>query len=220
MMKKIVTILALSLFSLSLWAQKAVHVGDVLCTDNTIVSIVDFAASGKKAMGVVFHVDDSGVHGLAVRLVQPMTTYWNKSMVEIDGLTFASSADNAILDMRGAQNTKAIIKNNLTPDTLYAAYVASVIANREDGVEGWFLPSYGQMELMYHVLMDVDRTLDILKSAGVKVNAIASGRYWTSTGCTTEKAMARSMGYNSVAWSHLDPVEKTSFLNLRSVREF
>lgn len=217
-MKKIIAILSLCLLTFSLWAQKKVHVGDILCTDNTTVSIDDFAASGKKALGVVFFVDDSGKHGLAVRL-QSAATYWNKSMMDIEGLTYASTSKIASQDLNGLKNTKAIIKSNATPDTLYAAYVASVMADREDGVEGWFLPSYGQMDRLFRVIRYVDRSFELLEEAGVSISPI-SGKYWTSTGCSTEKAMGHILVYKAVDAFFRDPVEKNKILKVRSVREF
>lgn len=48
-----------------------VGVGDLLCADGTTVKPDDYASSGKTAMGVVFYVDTTGVHGWAASLRTP-----------------------------------------------------------------------------------------------------------------------------------------------------
>ena len=43
-------------------------IGDILCTDGSIVSREAFPSSGRTAQGIVFYVDDTDTHGWAISL--------------------------------------------------------------------------------------------------------------------------------------------------------
>ena len=64
-MRKFIVII-MTLVSVSLYGQEQVHVGDILCTDNTVISHDAFASSGRTALGIVFFVDNTQQHGCAV----------------------------------------------------------------------------------------------------------------------------------------------------------
>ena len=45
-----------------------VHVGDILCEGDRVVSLSDYDSANDAAIGVVFYVDETGQHGWAVSL--------------------------------------------------------------------------------------------------------------------------------------------------------
>ena len=66
-MKNRIYLVILLLWPLVTFSQ-TVHIGDILCTDGSTVSLDEYAASGRTAEGIVFYVDKSGEHGWAVNL--------------------------------------------------------------------------------------------------------------------------------------------------------
>lgn len=133
--------------------------GDILCTDNTILRPGLFANSGKTAKGVVFYVDNSGSHGWAVSLTQSNSVKWSTNTNN----TLVVSTNNntvwreAIRDLNGQANTTAI--RAAGSSTTYQAawwYPANLGT-------GWYLPSIGQLNVLFGELMAVN---DGLRAAG------------------------------------------------------
>lgn len=114
----------------------AVAIGDILCTDNSIVKPSAWPVQGKVAMGVVFYVDNTGQHGWAVHLHESVEK-WGGYGTSIPTLSHHANARDAIFDMEGYSNTQII--RNAGDATVYPA------ANNVDFNNGWYLPAAGQL---------------------------------------------------------------------------
>ena len=73
-----------------------VHVGDILCEGNRVVSPTIFSSENNGAIAVVFYVDASGQHGWAVALhdsgkVSWGPNYYNTSLRDCTTMAKASS---------------------------------------------------------------------------------------------------------------------------------
>ena len=93
---------------------QAVHIGDILCTDGSIVTREAFPSSGRTAEGIVFYVDDNDLHGWAVALQnQSSSIKWSNSDYygyDIPNLVNYENARTAMHSLDGIQHT-GIIRN-------------------------------------------------------------------------------------------------------------
>lgn len=148
-----------------------VTVGDILCTDNSIVKASDWPMEGKIARGVVFYVDDTGEHGWAVHLRnQSSSIRWTAegNNVDISELDNFSDSRAAITDFEGYMNTLKI--RAAGNSTMYPAAWLVDLDN------GWYLPAAGQLRLLYAMLPTVNASL--MEVGG---GQIVWNRYWSST---------------------------------------
>ena len=161
-----------------------VAVGDILCTDGNIVKPYHWPC-GKTPKGIVFYVDDSHIHGYAVSLNQSGPMKWSTQNVLKIGTN--SHWRDAITDFNGYNNTQ-ILRNGTTAATYPAAW-------NVDFANGWYLPSAGQVNLLYGELMDVNASLTLV--GGTRIEDL-TGTYginngdvylWSSTEWNASQAM-------------------------------
>lgn len=151
-----------------------VAIGDILCTDNSIVKPSAWPVAGKTAMGIVFYVDNTGEHGWALRLNNENsdnTMKWGGSGVDVPELNNISLARNALMDLDGYTNTQKIQAAG-TAATYPAAYSV-------DFANGWYLPASGQLRCIYSQLPVLNASLQITGGLQFSMNAIWG--YWSST---------------------------------------
>ncbi len=149
-MKKVLLLFVVILSSL-IGLGQSVSIGDILCTDGSTVKPEQFAASGKTAEGIVFHVDANDAHGWAVALYdQASSINWNSSGFygyDITELPNYENARVAIHDLNGYHNTD-IIRNQGFPSDFPAAWAV-------DFDNGWYLPSAGQLRYLFSNLRNL-----------------------------------------------------------------
>lgn len=151
--------------------QPYIEAGDILCTDSSVVHPANWPC-GKVAMGVVFHVDDTGQHGWAVSLHdRPGTYQWSSVNVNLAALPNVTSSFSSLLDLDGYQNTTAIrAAGNATQ------YPAAYAVDFENG---WYLPAAGQLYRLYAMLGIVNNTLALVNGTPFPMNL--DWQYWSST---------------------------------------
>jgi len=149
-----------------------VAIGDILCTDGSIVKPGAYAASGKTAEAVVFYVDNTGEHGWAVGL-QNLTysLIWSDDITfDVPTMTNHPDVASALMDLDGYGNTLK----------MRAAMPGSTLAWAPDISQGWYIPSMGQLEMMICVREKFNPTLVML--LGNLTGTIATHAvYWSST---------------------------------------
>ncbi len=170
-----------------------VAVGDILCTDGITVKPYHYLASGKTAMGIVFFVDDSHLHGYAVDLhycTDPNNNghqYMKWSTQNVLKIASYSHWREAIKDFNGYNNTQ-ILRTGTSAATYPAAWAV-------DFNNGWYLPSAGQVNLLYGELVDVNASLTLV--GGTRIEDL-TGTYgsnngdvylWSSTEWSASQAM-------------------------------
>ena len=159
-----------------------VHPGDILCTDGTTVAPEGYAAytaahEGVSAKAVVYYVDASGQHGYALNPV----TYswcWGAYNIDVDGLTTSTSRPTMMRDLGGAAYTDAICR--FFGDCTVAASLC-----RSFGPE-WFLPSAGQLNILYAYLPKVKDGLAVI--GAVAWPETNSWYNWSSSGYSATSA--------------------------------
>lgn len=153
-----------------------VAVGDILCTDGNIVKPYHWPC-GKTAKGIVFYVNDSHLHGYAVDLhncTDPNNNghqYMKWSTQSVLKIASYSHWRDAIKDFNGYNNTQ-ILRTGTSAATYPAAWAV-------DFANGWYLPSAGQVNLLYGELMDVNASLTLV--GGTRIEDL-TGTYGTNNG--------------------------------------
>lgn len=151
--------------------------GDILCTDGSIVKPDNFLASGKTALGVVFYVDSTGMHGWAVHPHdQADTVAWcggYQNTEDLPGVSnYSYSTNNDVYpDFVGYSNTQGI----------WAAgdSISYPAAHCVDFPNGWYLPSIGQLNMLYSMMPFVNSSLELVGGEPFPINSNWS--YWSST---------------------------------------
>ena len=143
-----------------------VTVGDILCTDNSIVKKTEWPVDGKTAMGVVFYVDSTGLHGWAVHLNEFSYAFGGLGTDILSLFNFTNSRD-ALADLNGYLNT-VIIRNTGNASTYPAAYIV-------DFADDWYLPAIGQLKILYPAIPTLNSTLQIVNGNTIPAT---TGPWW------------------------------------------
>ena len=158
-----------------------VAVGDVLCSDNSIVKISSWPGAGKTAKGVVFYVDNTGQHGWAVHLQDQSTSItWGEYGTDISTLTNYTNARDAITDLNGYSNTQKI-RNAGNAAKYLAAYAV-------DFANGWYLPAAGQLRLLFGEIVTLNASLQVVGGTQFPMNT--GWAYWSSMEYNQSGALA------------------------------
>ena len=157
---------------------QTVNIGDILCTDGSIVSCEAFPNSGKTAKGIVFYVDETDLHGWAVHLNYQGSMLWSPDFHDIPELPNYWTFREAINDFNGYENTR-IIRNAGNASTYPAAWAV-------DFENGWYLPAAGQIRYLYGYIPEVNRSLELV--GGQTFDLINDWWLWASTECGDEDA--------------------------------
>ncbi len=183
----------------------SVSIGDILCTDNSIVKPSDWPVAGKTAMGIVFYVDNACEHGWAVHLQdQTSGIQWGGYGSDISSLTNYTTPRDAIMDMNGYLNTQKIrAAGNAT--TYPAAYLV-------DFSNGWYLPAAGQLRILVSEIVTLNTSLQIVGGSQIPMNA--GWWYWTST------EYGPNAAWYVTFYASLNTVNKNLTQGVRSVRDF
>ncbi len=201
-----------------------VNIGDVLCTDETTMNpdtfVKYYPTHGKFPMGIVFHVDSTGLHGYAVALKDAYITCTYNTNVS---LTNTTDRLTALLDMNGYGNTLKLketaenygskdFKSNDAP-AYYCYYWNHETFSTDTLHHGWYLPALGQLSLVFANRVEINQSISTLKkidNAFIKSNVTIlsgnegawSGNYWSSTVYTTGYAGGYRWGVQSSTYHH------------------
>lgn len=172
--------------------------GDVLCTDGSLISADSFLTSGKFPKGVVFFVDETGVHGLAMALAEDMRSFMNSTPLFIMNSP-CYNYKAAAYDADGEANTlhlmavdDAYSRGTFMTDESAVSYCYYYNHNTllsDNQHHGWFLPSVYEINVMLSHLWDVKQTLNKLHQYNSRFMTFNSNNYWSST-----------LGYPDYAW--------------------
>lgn len=118
-------------------------VGDILCTDNRIVSPVNYPNSGKFADGIVVH---KGGGILRIMALTPVSGKWGGYAVDTS-LSNVGDQQAAINDTTGDINTLTMIGEigNIPDDSI------AISANNYSTISttvGWYMPAIGEVYMI------------------------------------------------------------------------
>lgn len=168
-LKRLMMVLFIAVALPSVKAQ--VHVGDILCESNNVISSTELALSGEKAIGVVFYVDATKKHGWAVALDDQGSLSWGPNHVSTL-LPDRRSRQAAIADVNGYGNTEKILTISSQNGSHYPAFDTLDFSN------GWYLPASGQLKKLYDNLAKVNASLN---AVGGTTFITEDSEYWSST---------------------------------------
>ena len=164
--------------------------GDVLCDDGSILSVDSFFASGKVPKGVVFHVDETGIHGLAVALTETSRVFSTASPYLILATSYFTLA-SAVRDSDGEANTLHLKSTDdaysgvdFTSDATagsYCYYFNHRLLAPDGLHHGWFLPSSAELNLLQGSAWDVKQAINRICQTNSTYKNFSSSRYWSST---------------------------------------
>ena len=153
MTRKLHITLAFLLLTASLHCQ-VVNIGDILCTDGSIIAPEAYASSGRTAKGIVFYVDETNLHGWAVHLQYQGSLLWSTERQDIPGLNNFLRFRDAITDFDGYENTRIIRAAG------NAAWYPAAWAVDFDN--GWYLPAAGQIRYLYGYIPELNNAIGIV----------------------------------------------------------
>lgn len=206
-LKKLMLALLLTAAVPTLTAQ--VHVGDILCEGNAIISPANYPSSGATAIGVVFYVDNTGQHGWAVALQDAGNYSWGSGGSDTPIPNYGEIRQ-AICDLDGFTNTRVVREHNNSHPAFYAV----------DFENGWYVPACGQLNYLYGNLVEVNRTLLVV---GGQVIPVSSWTYWSSTERSDWHAWyLNSSGGFDYGWGNTgyNHITKNNGRSVRAARNF
>lgn len=146
-----------------------VAIGDILCADGSIVNPSDWTGD-RTPIGIVFHVDTSGIHGWAVQLGETSAA-WSIINSDLDGLTNYTMARDATMDNDGYANTQRI-RSSGNAGQYPAVYML-------DFANGWYLPAVGQLNILYAEIITLNASLNLV--GGTEFSMTQNNYYWSSS---------------------------------------
>lgn len=174
-----------------------INVGDIFCTDGSILNVDSFINSGKTAKGIIYYVDNTGMHGLMTALAETQLI-WVREAVEnsVHALTYYPHDPNLVVpsfDMNGLGNTMEIKRTaeladgndfaTNAPAAHFCYYYDHNTRTVGETPQGWYLPSFGELGLLNANRVYVNNTLNKLRNAGF-ATTLSFGNsmgYWAST---------------------------------------
>ena len=201
-----------------------ISVGDIYCSDGSIIRPAEYAASGKTAEGVVFWVDKSGKHGWIVNKEESCDdcTFVIAENIPLPEGIGTDLEDMLPTDTAGYSNTQKFWESGRIGD--YPA-MKSVAFDK-----GWYLPAAKQFLALIGSLFAVEPILETIGGTIVlpldENNYYNQERrfYYTSTrdeddyiwSCERSQNHPLSRGYSIILY----PNTKTLHAHTRSVRNF
>ena len=189
-------------------AQQTVHIGDILCTDGSTVRINEFPSSGKTAMGVVYHIDNSGQSGLAVNLHDDEVNTPFGGYGDDFPLPDIDESRKAIYDFDGYYNTE-ILRNMYGGAYFYPAPWSVDFEN------DWYLPAAGELRLLYNQILVVNNSLAAIGATPLYEN---TDNYWSSTERTPYHM--HDMARNGNLGNYTKTPCNNALVGVRSIRSF
>lgn len=212
-LKKLMLALLLTAAVPTLTAQ--VHVGDILCEGNAIISPANYPSSGATAIGVVFYVDQTGQHGWAVALQDAGNTIWSSyggSYGSDTPLPNYGNTRQAIQDLDGYNNTLIVRQHSTDHPAFYAV----------DFENGWYVPAIGQLNYLYGNMIEVNAGLTM--AGGFVFTSMSNWQYWSSTEIDGNKAWALTSSGDLTGGGNGNPGwyngNKRDYRYVRAVRNF
>ena len=172
--------------------------GDILCTDGSIMRVDSFLLSSKTAKGVVYYLDRTGLHGKAIALEDAPTSYakWASEPYtlyqSIHAKAFYPTQKDALFDLDGSGNTQLIKQyaeqaigmafSENAPAAYYCYYYdAAVRGINTSEATGWYMPSMGELNLIFGNRVAVNIALKKLEGIGAEVMSLGQSYYISSS---------------------------------------
>ena len=179
-----------------------VSVGDIVCTDSTIMDVETFLKGypdhEKKPKGVVFYVDSTGEHGLIMALKSKQLGFLsggNYLVYERGKVNSFHDAADWPFVMDGYYRTQIIKQYSYSvppsddfrlscPGVAYCYYYDPDLLDMGEEHKGWWMPASGEISLLYANREEVAYVLKKMKNeynnSVTRLSDVNKG-YWTTT---------------------------------------
>jgi len=163
--------------------------------------------------GMIFHIDQTGEHGLVAALQDLDGTYeWGCYEIEFAG------ADGEDIGT-GLENTEAIVNQGCQTENGGVTAAQASLDYEVNGYSDWYLPSKDEL---YRMMFHIGR----IGTQGDNLGSFNAGRYWSSTDWTGLSFDWSPPQWVNQAWiinSHsnaLDEFNRVSLNRVRAIRSF
>ena len=185
-----------------------IAIGDVWCDDGSFMKVDSFLASDKVAKGVVFYVDSTGFHGLAVSLwysdtrMQWATSYGQWTPKLYTGNVNPNVTNLYAFAMNGMENTLSIKEHaealpggfqTNAPAAYFCYYYDHITGTVGTEHKGWYLPAVGEYYIFNIFRDEINPTLSKLRTR-YNSNTLEMGNWATSTECSTNGTYMPTLG--------------------------
>ena len=223
---KFLMMIILEICTITLPAQYPEIVIDDLQTIHVGTSNLVRSATGKIAVrqykigdlangGIVFWVDESGEHGLvAAPSDQSTDAEWSANNLVWTGASGGNTPDGEALGIGSGQTNTELIISKSPVDFSGAKFCADLLLN---GYGDWFMPSKGELFLMFKNLHQFGCTVDQI-ACDTSIGDFEEGFYWSSTEVDDKEAYALSyLEFAPGIWAQF---LKSGPARMRAIRAF
>lgn len=144
-------------------------IGDIVCSDGTILTVDAFLESNKFAKGVIFYVDNTGNHGYMLALSDTMASFAPQTVERYVGFTYNEVREGTGLDYTESIKKSAEIAEGSdfkinAPAAYYCYYYDHITMSTGNNHQGWWLPNKDEVRLLLVNLPVVSQSLLKLKT--------------------------------------------------------
>ncbi|MCL2028752.1 MAG: hypothetical protein FWG79_09760, partial [Bacteroidales bacterium] len=143
-----------------------IKIGDIYCSDGSILDTADFKTSGKTAEGVVFWISLDETYCWIADLNQFRGAY--RTVMSLPGVSWSWTN----FDTAGYQNTLAFRNDNPPWHS---------VALQVDFDNGWFIPATTQMRTLFGVATFINKSLVLAGGTPFVFDGDYTNTYWTSS---------------------------------------
>lgn len=129
-------------------------VGDILCSDNTVVSAANYTGSGKTAIGIVFHNSSGNMRCMALSTVTQKYGGYGQ-LLGIEKTTY----EDASADLDGAYNS-LYMRTWISGDTI--AFNCYMFSTAGTSAGDWYCPAAGEVKILGQNLSTINASRSAL----------------------------------------------------------
>lgn len=122
------------------------QVGDILCSDRTVVTTANYAASGKTGIGIAYYNESGDIRFLYPNPLLQNNKAWGPD-VDITDLADITTEVGAIADFDGSGNTDIII-NQQGASTTYSPGYCRAFSTAGTSAGDWYMPALGELSII------------------------------------------------------------------------
>ena len=175
----------------------AIAIGDIWCDDGSFMKVDSFLASDKVAKGVVFYVDSTEFHGLAVSLTEgkyawspTVDAQWTSRTYSSFYVSSNNYTNHPIFSMNGMENTLSIKEHAEAlptgfqanaPAAYFCYYYDHITGTSGSEHKGWYLPALGELNMFSVNSEALNVVLEKLATTNSLVKTIVSDQYYASS---------------------------------------
>lgn len=184
-------------------------VGDILCTDLTIVKSTDYSTSGKIGIGVVF--SNSSGKLKVVGLLQGNSKYWAPTGTDssIANIT-APISTNILNDLDGKANTTILYALSTSVSYIAGYCRAYSVTGAPSGT--WSAPAGGEWATIWNNRTTINSSISVC--SGTQISVYGYNYYWVISETDADNAIAYRI--NEAAFASYS---KNAALNIRPIME-